>query len=156
MRLLTNFALCVGVFFVRSVTALCFPRLVFVLSFQQGKASSGGKSSYSLASLPRAASGAVGLKNLGCICYMNASVQNLFMVSGFRNGVLGYVCEDEDKKVCAMHVRLFAALFCVCCLCYLPCMERRVRVSLSVCLSAELLQGVLFVCLFVLLLHSTR
>ncbi len=32
--------------------------------------------------------GYCGLKNLGCICYMNATLQQLFMVPGFRDGVL--------------------------------------------------------------------
>ncbi len=45
-----------------------------------------GKSYYT--AIPRSAAGAVGLKNLGAICYMNASVQNLFMVPSFRHGIL--------------------------------------------------------------------
>ncbi len=32
--------------------------------------------------------GYCGLKNLGCICYMSATLQQLFMVPGFRDGVL--------------------------------------------------------------------
>ncbi len=32
--------------------------------------------------------GYCGLKNLGCICYMNATLQQLFMIPGFRDGVL--------------------------------------------------------------------
>ncbi len=32
--------------------------------------------------------GYCGLKNMGCICYMNATLQQLFMVPGFRDGVL--------------------------------------------------------------------
>ena len=32
--------------------------------------------------------GYVGIKNLGCICYMNSLNQQLFMIPGFRNDVL--------------------------------------------------------------------
>jgi uncharacterized UBP type Zn finger protein len=32
-------------------------------------------------SLPKSKTGFVGLKNLGCICYLNATMQNLFLVS---------------------------------------------------------------------------
>ena len=75
----------------------CTAVVVAMSVAQQGRASS-SKSAYSLSALPRSATGFVGLKNLGCICYMNASVQNLFMVPAFRQGVLTYECEDEDKK----------------------------------------------------------
>eukprot|EP00903_Cladosiphon_okamuranus_P019913 g18301.t2 len=34
--------------------------------------------------------GFVGLKNMGCICYMNSTLQQLFMVPEFREGVLGF------------------------------------------------------------------
>ena len=37
---------------------------------------------------PRSDSGFVGLKNLGCICYMNACLQQLFMTQKFREGIL--------------------------------------------------------------------
>ncbi len=30
----------------------------------------------------------VGLENLGCICYMNATIQQLFMIPAFRKAVL--------------------------------------------------------------------
>jgi len=35
----------------------------------------------------KAATGYVGIKNLGCICYMNAMLQQFFMMPRFRFGV---------------------------------------------------------------------
>ena len=39
---------------------------------------------------PRSSTGYVGLRNLGCICYMNATMQQFFMVPRFRRGVLSW------------------------------------------------------------------
>ncbi|CAB1113461.1 unnamed protein product [Ectocarpus sp. CCAP 1310/34] len=39
--------------------------------------------------------GFVGLKNMGCICYMNSTLQQLFMVPEFREGVLDF--RDHDQ-----------------------------------------------------------
>lgn len=36
----------------------------------------------------RSSSGYVGLKNFGCTCYMNALMQQLFMMPDFRKGIL--------------------------------------------------------------------
>ena len=36
----------------------------------------------------KSTTGRVGLKNLGCICYMNSLNQQLFMIPGFRNDIL--------------------------------------------------------------------
>lgn len=36
----------------------------------------------------RSASGYVGLKNFGCTCYMNALIQQLFMIQELRLGIL--------------------------------------------------------------------
>jgi len=70
------------------------------------------KKGYSLPALPKSSTGYVGLKNLGCICYMNATVQNFFMVPEFRQGVLSYDDTEEDKKESLMFQlqRMFAFL----------------------------------------------
>jgi ubiquitin C-terminal hydrolase len=44
----------------------------------------------------RSAAGFVGLKNFGCTCYMNALIQQLFMISDFRQGVLQSDVSDPD------------------------------------------------------------
>jgi len=49
---------------------------------------------YSPASDTKSFYGYVGLKNLGCICYMNAMLQQFFMTPAFRYGVL----LADDKK----------------------------------------------------------
>ena len=36
----------------------------------------------------KSSTGHVGIKNLGCICYMNSLNQQLFMIPGFRNDIL--------------------------------------------------------------------
>lgn len=69
---------------------------------QQAKEAA-SKSAYHIAPLPRSSTGFVGLKNLGCICYMNASMQNLFMVPPFRQGVLDFECDEPDKKESLMY-----------------------------------------------------
>lgn len=70
------------------------------------------KRGYSLPALPKSATGYVGLKNLGCICYMNATMQNFFMVPDFRRGVLNFEDTEEDKKESLMYQmqRMFAFL----------------------------------------------
>ncbi len=70
------------------------------------------KRGYSVPSLPKSSTGYVGLKNLGCICYMNATIQNFFMVPEFRRGVLQVEDEEEDKKESLMYQlqRMFAFL----------------------------------------------
>ena len=40
----------------------------------------------------KSASGYVGLKNLGCTCYMNSFFQQLFMIPDFRKAILQ--CDD--------------------------------------------------------------
>jgi ubiquitin C-terminal hydrolase len=59
--------------------------------------------------------GYVGLKNLGCICYMNATLQQLFMVPEFRAGVLsfdaGETAEDAREESLVWQLQsLFAHL----------------------------------------------
>jgi len=39
---------------------------------------------------PRSSTGYVGLRNLGCICYMNSTIQQFFMNPDFRRGVLSW------------------------------------------------------------------
>eukprot|EP01029_Cantina_marsupialis_P020832 TRINITY_DN4923_c0_g1_i1.p1 TRINITY_DN4923_c0_g1~~TRINITY_DN4923_c0_g1_i1.p1 ORF type:complete len:2806 (-),score=917.65 TRINITY_DN4923_c0_g1_i1:204-8621(-) len=55
----------------------------------------------------RSATGYAGLKNLGCICYLNASLQQLFNVEEFRDGVLAYNEENcstaEEQKESFMY-----------------------------------------------------
>jgi len=46
----------------------------------------------------RSEAGYVGLKNLGCTCYMNSLMQQLFMLPSFRKGVLTLQPPDEDPK----------------------------------------------------------
>ncbi|CAG9317591.1 USP34_6 [Blepharisma stoltei] len=43
---------------------------------------------YSPVALEKSETGFVGLKNLGCICYMNSSIQQMFNVPTFREGIL--------------------------------------------------------------------
>lgn len=65
--------------------------------------------------------GRAGLVNPGCVCYMNALLQQLFMMPGFFSGLLELDCSDSDaplptQKVAQWHEevrelqRLFAAL----------------------------------------------
>eukprot|EP00752_Nemacystus_decipiens_P004045 g3704.t1 len=42
--------------------------------------------------------GFVGLKNMGCICYMNSTLQQLFMVPEFREGVLGFRDSEQTPS----------------------------------------------------------
>ena len=46
----------------------------------------------------RSASGYVGLKNFGCTCYMNALIQQLFMIPEFRQGILESDVTDQDLE----------------------------------------------------------
>lgn len=46
----------------------------------------------------KSSTGHVGIKNLGCICYMNSLNQQLFMIPGFRNDVLNIKDPNHDKN----------------------------------------------------------
>lgn len=46
----------------------------------------------------KSSTGHVGIKNLGCICYMNSLNQQLFMIPGFRNDVLSVKDPNHDKN----------------------------------------------------------
>ena len=43
----------------------------------------------------KSSTGFVGLKNLGCICYLNSIMQQLFMISSFRDDILA--CPDNQR-----------------------------------------------------------
>ena len=45
----------------------------------------------------RALSGFVGLKNLGCICYMNSILQQLYMIPAFRKAIIEVEDREHDK-----------------------------------------------------------
>lgn len=49
----------------------------------------------SLMDSEKSSTGYVGIKNLGCICYMNSLFQQLFMIKSLRNDILSV---GEDKK----------------------------------------------------------
>lgn len=52
----------------------------------------------------RAKTGYVGLRNLGCTCYMNSLLQQFFMISDFRDTILSI--EDENTGKVAKHENL--------------------------------------------------
>jgi ubiquitin carboxyl-terminal hydrolase 9/24 len=45
----------------------------------------------------KSSTGYVGIKNLGCICYMLSLFQQLFMIQGFRNDLLSVKDPNFDK-----------------------------------------------------------
>lgn len=45
----------------------------------------------------KSSTGYVGIKNLGCICYMNSLFQQLFMIQSFRNDLLSVKDPNSDK-----------------------------------------------------------
>ena len=45
----------------------------------------------------KSTTGRVGIKNLGCICYMNSLNQQLFMIPGFRNDILSIKDPNNDN-----------------------------------------------------------
>lgn len=63
----------------------------------------------------RSATGYVGLKNIGCICYMNSIMQQLFMITPFRKAMLEVedrnpLNESEENNVLFQIKRIFGAL----------------------------------------------
>ena len=46
----------------------------------------------------KSTTGRVGIKNLGCICYMNSLNQQLFMIPGFRNDILSIKDPNHDNN----------------------------------------------------------
>eukprot|EP01119_Soliformovum_irregulare_P004626 TRINITY_DN1568_c0_g1_i1.p1 TRINITY_DN1568_c0_g1~~TRINITY_DN1568_c0_g1_i1.p1 ORF type:complete len:2028 (+),score=618.17 TRINITY_DN1568_c0_g1_i1:116-6085(+) len=59
----------------------------------------------------RSSVGYVGLKNMGCTCYMNSLIQQLFMLPRFRKGVLSADCSPNDAgNIVFQFQRLFTHL----------------------------------------------
>lgn len=59
--------------------------------------------------------GFVGLKNIGCICYMNSIMQNLYMIPSFRKAMLevedkNNLNEPESENVLLQMKRIFGSL----------------------------------------------
>lgn len=46
----------------------------------------------------KSSTGYVGIKNLGCICYMNSLMQQFFMIKKFRNGILSIQDPNKDES----------------------------------------------------------
>ncbi len=56
---------------------------------------------------PRAPCGFVGLKNLGCVCYMNSTLQNLFMCDVFRRQIFNI----DIKKIPNQHDMMDSVIY---------------------------------------------
>lgn len=54
--------------------------------------------------------GYVGIKNLGCTCYMNSLLQQIFMITSFRNGILAAKAEPHDENMLYKLQYLFSSL----------------------------------------------
>jgi len=52
--------------------------------------------SVSYSSYEKSTTGFVGLRNLGCTCYMNSMLQQLYMLRSFRQGLL--VCQSDETE----------------------------------------------------------
>lgn len=77
----------------RTLVSVCsrpsaFKRLVGDLATVLATATKPTTFKYSIARERKSATGYVGIKNLGCICYMNAMLQQFFMIPQFRYGIL--------------------------------------------------------------------
>ena len=46
--------------------------------------------------MEKSVTGYVGMKNLGCICYMISIMQQLYHIESFRNGILGASNTSEE------------------------------------------------------------
>ena len=66
----------------------------------------------SAVSKEKSQAGLVGLKNLGCTCYMNSLLQQLFMLNTFRDGILATKTEATDENLLYQLQYLFASLQC--------------------------------------------
>ena len=52
----------------------------------------------------------VGLKNLGCICYLNSLLQIFFSIIPFRESIINSYCKNEEKNVLYQLKYLFSSL----------------------------------------------
>lgn len=52
----------------------------------------------SLMESEKSSTGYVGIKNLGCICYMNSLFQQMFMIPSIRNDILSVKDPNVDTK----------------------------------------------------------
>lgn len=59
----------------------------------------------------KSSTGYVGIKNLGCICYMNSLLQQLYMIPSFRRCILS--CEDKDYEKGSCEDNLMYQLKCM-------------------------------------------
>ena len=67
-----------------------------------GNSSAGSNVSYMNYNGSKSITGFVGLRNLCCTCYMNATNQNLFMVKAWRNAVLAIDIDTGDTNAESM------------------------------------------------------
>ncbi|OMJ88629.1 hypothetical protein SteCoe_9412 [Stentor coeruleus] len=54
--------------------------------------------------------GFVGLKNLGCTCYMNSILQQLFMIPTFKDSILRCPCEVDEENLLYQLQYIFSGL----------------------------------------------
>lgn len=66
--------------------------------------------SISAVSKEKSQAGLVGIKNLGCTCYMNSLLQQLFMLKSFRDGILASSTEAFDENLLYQLQYLFSSL----------------------------------------------
>ena len=113
---------------VRDVARLCSPRHIMndpdiVMSRSSTTMSTSGTSSavygagskvstYTNYNAKKSLTGFVGLRNLCCTCYMNATNQNLFMVEEWRRAILAIDIDTGDQKESMIHQtqRMYAYL----------------------------------------------
>jgi len=99
-------------------SSLCFKELLAHLSTQLSHLNIKSEWSFNPQSQERSPLGYVGLRNQGATCYMNSLLQQLFLVKGFRRGILSletsYVLAKavEDKTgnwMLVQHLQTFFA-----------------------------------------------
>lgn len=65
---------------------------------------------HSCVNVEKSFTGFVGLKNLGCTCYMASVLQQLFMIPSFRNNILSVKCLPEPDSLLYQLQYIFAGL----------------------------------------------